>query len=272
MTALWIVLGCLGFILLLCVLLLTVHAHIRIQIADEFALTVRVFGIPFHLLPKKEKKYKTSDYTLKKIRKREKKQAKALAKKRKISLEPTRRIREWSQLTKAEKKARRPKLTEFVPLTAKVVRLFSSKFFGKLHVKAARLHLTVGGKDAAAVAVTYGMFYPALELLLCTLEKVCKLDSLKKADIQLIPDFTSEKITFEGDITLRMSLGNVLGALLKAGWAFLVGYNKIKPNPDEQAKPSSHIPLPPLPDFLASDSKESVASEKLASSEKSPQA
>ena len=160
---------------------------------------------------------------------------------------------EEAKLTKAEKKARkrekrakRPKLTEFIPLVARVAKLFFSRFFGKIHIKMARLHITVGGKDAANIAMMYGVLYPSLESLLATLSKICHVKDLKKADIQLLPDFTSDKIVFDCDITFRVSLGNLVGALLKAGWAFLLGYNKIKPDPDAK-KPSPVVDMPPLP-------------------------
>ncbi len=251
----------LGFIILLFVLLFSVHAHVRIELANEMALTVRVLGIPIRILPKKEKTYNIKNYTLKKIRKREKKQAKKLAKKqeaaKKKALEKAKKKAEKKEaeakLTKAEKKAikrekraKRPKLTEFIPLTASVAKLFFSRFFGKIHIKMARLHIKVGGKDAANIAMMYGILYPSLEMLLATLHKVCDLESLKKADIQMLPDFTSDKIVFDCDITFSVSLGNIVGAALKAGWAFLFGYTKIKPDPNEK-KPSAKPPLPPLP-------------------------
>lgn len=258
MTVFLIVLGC---IVLLFVLLFTLHVSIRIQLTDEFALTVGVLGIKIPILPKKEKKYKLKDYTLKKIRKREKKQAKKDAKKaaaaKKKASEKARKKAEKAEaeakLTKAEKKAlkkakraKRPKLTEFIPLTARVAKLFFSKFFGKIHIKMARLHVTVGGKDAASVAIMYGMIYPSMEALLVTLSKICRLEDLKKTDVQVLPDFTAEKITFDCDITFRVCLGNLVGAALKAGWSFLMGYNKIKPNPDAP-KASCKPPLPPKP-------------------------
>ena len=74
----WIVIGS---IVLLFVLLFTVHAYITIEAGDELALTVRILGIPIRILPKKPKKYKISDYTLKKIRKRDAPEAKTTAKK-----------------------------------------------------------------------------------------------------------------------------------------------------------------------------------------------
>ena len=118
----------------------------------------------------------------------------------------------------------------------------------------ARLHIKVGGKDAANVAMMYGILYPSLEMLIATLTKICHMRDLEKADIQLLPDFTSDKIVFDCDVTFRVSLGNLVGAALKAGWAFLMGYTKIKPDPNAP-KPSVKPPLPPLPPLPSSPPK-----------------
>jgi len=258
----WIILGIVGFIVLLFVLLFTVHAYITIDLKDDFALTVRVLGIPIRILPKKEKKYKIKNYTLKKIRKRDAKAAKKAAKKaiadKKKAAEKAKKKAEKkaaeAKLTKAEKKAikkakkaKRPKMTEFIPLVARVAKLFFSRFFGKIHIKVARLHIRVGGGDAMAVAMTYGVLYQSVGYLMKVLEKICHVDGLKKAEISVVPDYTLAGIAFDCNLTFRVSLGNVVGAALKAGFAFLKGYLKIKPDPDHPA-PDVKPPAPPVPD------------------------
>ncbi len=268
-----IILGC---IILILVLLFTVRIYIRIQMTEELALSVRVFGLSIPILPKKEKKYKLSDYTLKKIRKRERKQAKQEAKKlaaakkkaQKKALKKAKKEAAEAKLTKAEKRAlkqakraKRPKITEFIPLTTGVAKLFFSRFFGRIHIQMARLHITVGGKDAAGVAMMYGMLYPSLEMMISTLKRVCRVKDLEKADIQLLPDYTSEKISFDCDITFRVTLGGVVGAALKAGWSFLMGYNKIKPDPHDRP-PSVTPPLPPLPWSSTPKAEESPAADQ----------
>lgn len=249
----WIILGILGFIIFLHVLLLSVHAHVTVDYKDEMALTVKVLGIRFPILPKKQKTYRLSDYTLKKIRKREriaaKKQAKADKKAAEKAREKAQKKARESKLTKAQKralkqqkKAARPAVTDMIPLIGRVAKLFFSHFFGKLHIAMARIHVTVGGKDAAQIAVTYGVMTNAIGALVVLLQKTCDVDSLKNADITVHPDFTAETTTVDCNITFRMSLGNVLWAAIKSGWHFLWGYNKIKPDvPDEEKhkKPKS---------------------------------
>lgn len=253
----WIILGVLGFIVLLLVLLFTIHAYITIDLKDDFALTVKVLGIPIHILPKKPKKYKIKKYTLKKIRKRDIKAAKAQAKKAAAAKEKAaakaKKKAELAALSKAErkalkkaKKAKRPPMTEFIPLVARVAKLFFSRFFGKLHIKVARLNIRVGGGDAMAVAMTYGLVNQSVGYLFKILEKICHVDGLKKAEVTVIPDYTLKGMAFDCNLTFRVSLGNVVGAALKAGLAFLKGYLKIKPDPDHP-RPSKKPPKPSMP-------------------------
>jgi hypothetical protein len=253
----WIVFGC---IVLLFVLLFTVHAYVTIEAADELALTVRILGIPIRILPKKPKKYKISLYTLKKIRKREAKEAKKAAKKAQQKAEKrakkaqkkadekaaaAKMTRAERRAAKAAKKAKKPALTDMIALVAKVAKLFFSRFFGKLHIRVARIHLRVGAGDAMTAAVTYGLVNQAVAYLMELLKKISHVDGLKKADVMIQPDFLSDKIEYDIKLTFRVSLGNVVGALLRAGWSFLIGYARIKPDPDHPRV--GGIPKPPAP-------------------------
>lgn len=251
-----IVIGC---IILFFVFLFTVHAYITIEMVDDMALTIRILGIPIKILPKKPKAYKLKRYTLKKIRKRDAKAAQKEAKKaenKKLKqaekekkkaekkAELAKLSKEERQALKEKKKAGRPALTDLIPLVCRVLKLFFSRFFGKLHIKVAMLHVRVGSSDAMQTAVIYGAVNQAVQYLVEFLRRISHVDGLKNADIRVEPDFLSEKIEFEFKMTFRVSLGNVLGAVFKAGWHFLVGFIKIKPNPD-RPKPSVKPPKPP---------------------------
>ena len=82
MTALYII----GGIFLLIFGFLMLRAEVIIKYADEFGLAVRVCGITIRIMPRNPKKVRPSDYTPKKIAKREakakKKAEKAAAKKK----------------------------------------------------------------------------------------------------------------------------------------------------------------------------------------------
>jgi hypothetical protein len=239
-----IVIAC---IILFFVFLFTVHAYITIEMVDDMALTIRVLGIPIKILPKKPKTYNIKKYTLKKIRKREAKAAQKAAKaaenkKKKKAAKAQKQAEKKAELAKLskeelrerkeKKKAGRPALTDLIPLACNTLGLFFSRFFGKLHIKVAMLHVRVGAADAMQAAVIYGVANQAVQYFMEFLKKICHVDGLKKADISIEPDFLSDKIEFECKVTVRVSIGNVLGALFKAGWHFLVGFIKIKPDPN----------------------------------------
>ncbi len=263
-----IILGC---ILLFFIILFTVHAFITFEMYANDpsgpALSVRVLCFKLKFLPKKEKKYNAKNYTLKKIRKRDEKAAKkaakaALKKKEKEAEKEKKKAEkqaELEKLTKAErkalkaqKKASRPALTDLISLVCRVLGLFCSRFFGKLRIKVAMLHIRVGTSDAMQAAVMYGIVNQTVQYFLTGLGKVTHVDGLSKANISVEPDFLSDKIEFDFKLTVRVSIGNVLGALLKAGWKFLVGFIRIKPDPN---KPKG---LPKPPKAPRPDSPESI--------------
>jgi hypothetical protein len=250
---------------LLFVLLFTVRAFVTIEYKEELALWIRLFGIKINILPKKQKKYRHSKYTLKKIRRRDeayaKKKAKSDAAKKKRAEEKAKRKAEEEKrrasMTKAQlkaekkrKKAEKPKLTDIISLSAQVAKLFFSRFFGKLHIKVARLHVNVATGDAATTAILYGAVYPAAHLLFAGLDKISKIDGKKKADMLITADYLGEQTTVDLKITFSTSLGAVLGAVLKAGFKFLFGYIKIKPtqNADKHIHNGQSTEKPPKAD------------------------
>lgn len=267
-----IVIGC---IVLLFVILFAAHAYVTIDLKDEMALTIRFLGIPIRILPAKPKKYNLKKYTLKKIRKRDEAAAKKAAKKKEAKIKKkaaadkkkAEKAAELAKLSKEElaarkaaKKAKQPAVTDLIPLVARVAGLFFSRFFGKLRIKVARLHITVGAADAMTAAIMFAGIHEGLRYLLRVLAKITNVDGLKKADVSVDADFLSSDIKFDCKLTLRVSLGNILGAVFKAGWAFLVGFIKIKPDPNHPK--NSLFPtlpelpdLPDLPDFFGSAAK-----------------
>ncbi len=259
MTA-WIVIGC---ILLFFIFLFTVHAFITLDMAEDMALSVRVLFIRIKILPKKEKKpYDPKKYTLKKIRKRDEKAAKKAAKaaenkKRKAEAKAEKKAKKKAKLAamtkeerrelKRKKKASRPALTDLIPLVLRTLGVLGSRFFGKLRIKVMRLNVRVGASDAMQAAVMYGVVNQSVQYLMEGLKKITNIDGVNKAEISVTPDFLSDKINFDFKLTVRVSIGNILGAVFKAGWKFLVGFLRIKPDPDNpnKGRASTKPPKPP---------------------------
>ncbi len=239
--ALYIVLGIFAFF----ALIFNLRIRVTIDMADELALSVMVCGIKINILPKKPKKYKLSDYTLKKIAKRDRKnaikeekkaRAKALKKKKKAEAKK-RKQEEEAKLSKAEKKAIKarkkasmPPIPPLVSLLVKTLGYFFPGFFGKFHFHVARIKLRIGGADAAQTALVYYAVTNALTPALNFIEKHAHLHGRKTAEIDIRPDFLSEDITADVKIGFSTSIGSILATLIGTAFKFMLGYIKIKPS------------------------------------------
>lgn len=218
------------------VVLFTVRARVRLRYSDTLSLTVSFLGIKLFVLPKKQKKYKISDYTLKKIAKRDKKRAekdaKKASKKKTKQADKNKKKADRKKLTKEEKaakKAAKPTFSDTADLFLKLIKLFFSKFFGRFHFHVAKIKIKVGSSDAARTALTYCAICGAIKPLLIIIDKHSNLHGMKNADIDISPDFLNERIDFDVDLGFSMSLGALLGVLLRVLFSALVGWGKIQP-------------------------------------------
>ena len=227
------------------VLIFAMRVRVTIELRDELSLTVMVLGIKIKILPKKPKKYKLSDYTPKKIAKRDQKAAekaakKAEAKKKKQAAKAEKKKQkkvEQKKLTKAEKKAikakkkaSRPPIPDMLSLFLRVIKLFFSGFLSHFHFHVARIRIQVGSADAATTALMYSGICTVIKPILNFLRKHSNLHGMKNADIDIAPNFLSEELKLDVKLGFSMSLGGLLGVLLKTAFSFLFGWIKIKPS------------------------------------------
>ena len=239
--ALYIILGIIAFF----VLIFTVRVRVTIDMAEEMHLWVYVLGIRVNILPKKPKKYKHSNYTLKKIAKRDAKktakekkkaEAKALKQKKKAAEKKAKKEAEAKlskvekKAKKAEKKASSPPLPDIVNLLTKTLGFFFPGIFAKFHFHVARIKLKIGGADAAQIALTYYAISNALGPILSFIDKHSNLHGMRRAEIEITPDYLSEEIKADVKLGFSTSLGGILGILLKTGFKLIFGYFKLKPS------------------------------------------
>ena len=229
-------------------ILFSVRARVDLKFKDELSLKVSFLGIKLFALPKKPKKYKISNYTLKKIAKRDKKKAEKEAKKaEKQKSKQARKQKkkgEKKKLSKEEKKAKkanRPAISDMADLFLRLIKLFFSKFFGRFHFHVAKVRIKVGSSDAAKTALLHTAICAAFKPLLIILDKHSNLHGMKNADIDISPNFLSEKIEFDVDLGFSMSLGALLGVLLRVLFSALIGWGKIQPTPQAAQKAAPEI-------------------------------
>ncbi len=233
------------------VLLFSVRVSFNMELNENFSLSVRAFGIKINIYPKKEKKYKISDYTPKKIAKREAKAAKKKAKRDAKKAKRRSKRPDKSKLTKEEKRAlkkkkkeSRPAMGDMISFFAEIAKLLFSTFFSHLHVKTSKIHIRVGGSDAAQTALLWYGVYASCTGIMAFLDKHSNLHGKQRADIQIVPDYLSEKIEADLKLSLSMNLFGALCVLLKVGIRALTRWIKITPQKPSHTPTQSTSPAP----------------------------
>ena len=220
------------------VLFFTLLFAIPIRITIDYSDQVRAHMSIAHLIrivlhPKKKKKVRLSDYTEKKIAKRERKrlakEAKAKEKKKRKAADKKQRkldkkARKDAEKSGAIKKDEKPSILDNVRLITSIVEVFLKKFFRHLRIKVARLNITVATEDAAKTAILYGAVSQAVSYLIAVLDAKTNLKQKKNAQFSVNADFCATKST--ADVCLSFSIR--VGQVLLIGLAVLFRFIKHK--------------------------------------------
>ncbi len=213
-------------ILAILILLFSVRIFVNLELSDELKLNIWAFGFRIKVLPKKEKKYRLSDYTPRKIARREAKRKKLEAKKaaKKAERQAKRKAKRASEakLTRAERRAlrkkkreSRPAITDMITSASGILGLFFSTFFSHLHIKTSRIKIKVGGPDAAQVALRWYAIYAACDSLIAILDRNSHIHGKKNTEVSIEPDYLSEKIDMDIKVSFSMNLFGMLCVLIK---------------------------------------------------------
>lgn len=192
------------------------------------------FFFKLRLIPKKEKKVHIKDYSYKNLQKKkrreEKKAEKAKAEKAKKAAVKKKTAEGDSGSGSKEASPKQKKKSKSVVSAILEIRdlIFDavSRFPGKFRLDVNRLIISVGGKDAAATAVMYGVVTEAVGALLTLLESGIKLRRGGVNDIMITPDYLSGRI--DADVKIRLSIKPA--SVLEIAFRFIIGYisKKIK--------------------------------------------
>ena len=195
--------------------IVSIKATVTIAYSDELRLTLRVLFIRIKILPSKEPKKKRgmSERKARKIREaiKKKEQKKALAKKEK------------SESKKEKEKKSVSETISLVKLLTSVALTVIKTFFGHLKIKMTRIKMVVATEDAATTAVAYGAITQSINILLPALESVENFN-LRRADIDVRPDFLSDEMKFDVKISFSIRVWHIL----HVGFAALIKFIKGK--------------------------------------------
>lgn len=220
---LWVLLGILLFLLAL----ILIPVSIKIGYTEKVTLAVGVPGIYYPIFPKKEKK--TKPLSKKKYEKLLLKDTERAEKKRLAEAEKARKKKESDKAKQAEKekKAADEGVTDepsAISLVLRIVGDILDTFFGKLRVKIARVHIVVGGPDAAKTALTYGIVAQGVAYLMELLSNKTKMSRKDDTSVSVVPDFLATKTTADLLIIFRLRLID----LLSTGIVFFIRFMKEK--------------------------------------------
>ena len=215
----------LGGIILFFVFILMLRAEVVITYASEFALSVRILGIPIQLVPSKKKKVKLSDYSPRKRAKYEEKQRRLAAEKAKKKAEKKAKKEAEKAKRKADrasgKRKNKKPLSEIIEMIADLIKIAFSRFGKHFRIRIARLHIAVGSEDAAKTAILYGTISQAVCYLAAILDSTNTLRNPQKSDIDIHADYLSEKMTVDIEIGFSMKVWQLFDILLRTGFGLI---------------------------------------------------
>ncbi len=206
-----IVLACIAVLL---VLLIIMRVRLLFTFNDgRIGVYLKVLFLKFELYADKKSKVKKSDFKIKRFRRRRDK----VLKKYRIKKVPQKTVENES------KKKHSSPLTMIKSL--KMMLWDALQLFGKyLKFDKFKIKVSVGGNDAAAIALNYGYVIQALQYLVTFLEYISNLYDAKNKSAEVNADFTSGKWNATVDIAVSMRVFQ----LIAVGLSALKGYLKHK--------------------------------------------
>ncbi len=105
-------------------------------------------------------------------------------------------------------------ITDFVPLVKLALDFLEEFFRKKLRVKRLELKVILAGGDPCDLAINYGKYWAALGSLWPLLEELL---IIKKRDVEVQCDFTSEKMLVFAQVDLSITLGRLLSLAVRYG-------------------------------------------------------
>lgn len=182
---------------------------------DSDGLLVRVIAgfVRLQIVPKKPGKSKNSPQ--KKDKKQKKKEPTPAAKRQKKETA--------EEAPKAKKSKTGGSLTDFLPLVKTGLELLGA-FRRKLRLNHLQLKVIMAGGDPCDLAVNYGRAWAALAALLPKLEQ-CFV--IRKRDLEVECDFTSEETRIIAHLDITITFGRLLAILVVYGAKAVFQFLKI---------------------------------------------
>lgn len=191
----------------LILLLLLSRLRFTFESIDGVNLTLRFLFMKFRLYPKKQKKIRLRDYSLKKVK----------ARKNQDSAEKRRDKKKSSNKSKSVGKADGDAKSFLIACLKTIAKDLPKR----VRTERLVLHLTVCGKDAAGTALKFGAANQFASLLCSIIDEGMPMKNTNRRSIRIAPDYTGEKDQYNVKITLSITLGGIILSALKILGAYV---------------------------------------------------
>ncbi len=214
MKAIWILAGILLFLLILCSIPLSIRFRLGVSLQIEITICgIRILTLPPPVTTSVDlRKFTYRRHKRRLQREARKRKKQRLAKESKIERERTKHSsRRIPQLADAHKKIEKSdnKLREMLPFLLAILDTIPG-FLGRMECVIHRLHITVGGDDAAQTAIHFGILSQSAAYLLEILDCRTRLQSLSNDALRICADYTAPRTVYNVDFTLTIRLGSIL--------------------------------------------------------------
>lgn len=204
----------LGILVLLAILPLGVTVRYD---SDGVVLCILAGPIRYTLLPKKKKD--------KPQKEKKPKPEKTPPIQSEAAPEEPKPTKQEAKLVQPPKEKKGGSLLDFLPLVDVALGLLGELLGRTLHVDVLYLKLTMGGDDPCDLATNYGKACAALGNLWPRLEQWL---TIKKRDVQLQCDFTSNETLVNARVDITITLGRLISLLVRHGIRALKVYLQIR--------------------------------------------
>ena len=184
----------LGGIILFIAFLLSVKINLVLVYDNRFSVYIKILFFKIWLFPEKQKKKPKK------------------AKKEKPSGD--------SKAVAKEKKTEPNKILKILTAMKDTISDFISDFFGKVHFKLLKIYASIGCEDACKTALAYGSVTQSVGYIIELLNNVSNVDMSRSSDIDIRPDFISQKSWFEAHCVLYLRVASLFPLGIKAIKAF----------------------------------------------------
>lgn len=216
-----------GWIILICLVLFFAFLcwfPIRICLAhsdDGFTVSIRLLFWTIPILPKVEKEL-TEEEKQKKEQKKQRKDKKKAAREAKRKEQAAQKP---SASKQQKKKWTLKEILHLAGMIAKSAGRLARRFWKGFVIDKLTLYMAVAGSDAAETGIAYGQMNAKIYTAYSFAEQYV---TLKNTDIQIVPDFLSEKSRMVFSCELFFRVGTVIASVFAALWCFIRLYFKDK--------------------------------------------